>query len=335
MPISKRSKIYGLLAMLVICACSSGESPTNVNVGANQQGQNENLPTPVSSSSFGTSNPEFPNEASSSATIENMKKSKFEPVEVQMFYGNEKDDLRLSQLFKYSNFIFSSDSVYSYESEFIVYDENGREASHSIINNSINGSKTSSNGVSHYYKYEDGVQMNYQNVFSETESIVDNEIGWVVYNYSKYKTTTVENQTESESVQTTTKELISSSNEGKEYILRTTIQNEKVNSSYTKIFLDSNGFKYKIMTYNADSSFSSGNIYLKMPNAPEDLSKGIMCSKPIFDENSTYEYYDVSCKDIVSTSETYQLAFESSYKIKNYDKTFYQKYIYTYNRFEY
>ncbi len=251
-----------------------------------------------------------------------------------MFLGNENGDLYLSQLYKYSNYVFLSDSVYSYEYELISYDEKGKETLHSITNNSVSGNKTSSNGVSHYYKYDDGEQINYQNVFSETESVIDNEISWVVYNYSKYKTITDENQTESESVQTTTKELISSSNEGKEYVLRTT-QNGKANSSYTKLILDSDGFKYKTMTYNADDSFSSGSIYLKMPNVPEDFFKGSICYKPIFDESSSYEYYDVSCKDVISTSETYQLVFESSYKMKNYDRIFYSKYIYTYNRFEY
>lgn len=349
---AKRNKVCGLLAIFVICACSSNDSPTSINAEPIQQGENEDLSTPnaefVSSSSFESLKSEFPNVSSSSekfnsefpigesssATIENVKKSKFEPVETQILFGNENDDLYLSQLIKYSNYIFLSDSVYSYESVLISYDEDGRETLYIKTNNSVNGNKTSSNGESRYYKYDDGKQINYQNVFSETESIIDNEISWVIYHYTKYKTINDESQTESESVQTTTKELISSSNEGKEYILRTA-ENGNENSSYTKVFLDSSGSIYKTITYNADNSFSSGNIYLKLPNAPEAFSKGSMYPKPIFDEASTYEYYDVSCKDVISTSETYQYVVDNSYKIKNFDRIFYLKYVYTYNRFEF
>ena len=335
---SKCFKICEIFAIFVLWACSSDESPTGINAGQNTSGQ-ENIPLSQSaevvfSSSSGSFNPGTPVVESSSSIAEKGKNEKFMTVEVQVFQESKNGEFYLLQLMKYSNYNLLSDSVYSCELEIISYDENGRETSHTTGNNSMNGDKTSYNGTSHYYKYVEGEQINYKNDFSETESIIDIETNWVVYYHSKYKTITDDSQVESEGIQITTKELISSSNDGKEYILRTT-QDGKANTSYIKLILDASGFKTKTITYDSNNSFLSGNAFLKMPNAPESLSKVSVCYQPFFEGTSPYEYYNVSCKDVVNTSETYQLVVESSSKMKNYDNVTRLKYIYTYNRFEY
>lgn len=334
--------------MLMICACSSDESPTNVNAGQNQQGQNGNLSIPVSSSSFGTSNPEFSNDASSSsetfnselptgesssAIIENTKKSKFETVEAQYFYENSKGELYLNFEIKYSNYQIFSDSSESYQYTQSNYNEGGLETVHVTANASRQGLKTTSNSEANYYNYSTGEQIVSTKLLYESESSIDEEILWTTFSYTKTTSIVEGKQTESISTQTTTKEFVKESEKGREYILHHI--NNGIENSSTHVIVDTDGFVTEALVYNSDNSLSSANFYKRLPNAPESISKSALCRSVLVNESSLYEYYNTTCEDVVNTSDEYKLIVKETYKSKTSNQIHHSESHYTFRKFEY
>lgn len=334
MSISKYLKICGILAIFVLWACSSDVSSTSVNAGQEDIPLSQDAETTLSSSSeafdSGTSIAESSDGSltedkeqsqsgqtelmnsnssdsvdsetvvaeSSSATAEDVKKSKFVAVEEQIFVENSKGELYLSSEDMYSDYKIQSDSSMTYQ-------------------------KTHTS-----YNVEDSVISRWTSLY-EIETSMDKDIYHAAYQKITY---TYGEQNETITIQTMIKEFVGESEKGREYILHTTLNG--AGSGENRVYVDSDGFITEKSVYISDSLIST-TLYTRPPNAPESVSKFYVCGKPLVDENSSYEYYNLSCEDVVNTADEYKLVVKHSYKNKSVDKEYNQETHYIYKRFEY
>lgn len=345
MLMSKCFKICVILTIIVLWACSDDESPTSINAGQSQLESKDislsqdveftlssssdaiDSGTSIAESSDGSSSSadgnehgqsgetefifssssssvelETPIAESSSATVEIVKKSKFVLVEHQQFVNNSKGELYLSNEMICSDYKILSDSSMTYQITQTMYNEED-----SVI----------SRGAS----------------LVETEYSMDKDINYVTYAYQKTTSMADGKQVGTSPTQTMTKEFVGETEKGREYILHNTY-NGVESGGMLRVYVDSDGFITEMSSYSSDSLIST-TLYTRLPNAPESISKSMVCGKPLVDENSVYEYYNLSCEDVVNTADEYKLVVKYSYKIKSVDKEYNQETHLTYKRFEY
>ena len=322
MLMTKWNKICGILLMSMLCACSGEDTPTNINVAQNQSGQNE---FPISQ------NAELIFSSSSIAQI--VKKSKFEPVETQYFMANSKGELYLYLEIKYSDYDIVSDSMETYKYTQSQYNENGSELLHTTAVVSQYGLKTISNSETEYYDYSTGIQTISRKSLTESESSTDEDVNWTTYLSSKSTSIVDAERTESIYTQSVTKEFLGKSEKGREYILHHIYDGKE--SGNTHVYVDDDGFVTEASVYNSDNSLSGAYLYTRMPNAPESILKSSPCRKMVVAENSSYEYYNFSCENVVNTMDDYKLIVKETYKYKSKDQVHTQESHYAFKRFEY
>ena len=162
---------------------------------------------------------------------------------------------------------------------------------------------------------------------SEIEAINDRKLNFSTYVHTTEMRVVDGEQSKTEISQNIVIKFVGTTEEGSEYILRDVYESQP----YIKIILDNDGFWKKLIYYNSDNSIFGTTVYSRLPNVPKDLLNSALCGYPI----SSYEYYNVTCTDVVNTEYTYQLEIKNSYKINNLDQVHHTKYVYVYERLFY
>lgn len=279
-----------------------------------------------------SSNGETIEQSSSSEIVE--KKSKFVLSESLLYSENSQGILYLQQINKISNHTIISDTSQSYEDELTLYNMDGAVLNQTTSKIVENGNKTQSHTETKTYKYIDGVQEIAGTANSEQEFIVDRKLGFSTYVHIIEMSVADGEQSKTEISQNKVIKFVGTTEEGSEYILRDVYEG-KESQSYIKVILDNDGFKKKDIFYNSDNSIFRTTTYSRLPNAPKDLLNSTLCAHPVYDENSSMEYYNITCTDAVNTEDTYQLEIETSYKIKDIDQEHHMKSVYVYERLFY
>ena len=322
---SKYFKICGILAIAMLWACSDDESPTSINAG-------QSLLEPNDSSSSSAELEALVAE-SSSATVENLKKSKFVEVEFQGFANNSQGELYLGYEMVYSDYKILSDSSATYEYTSTSYNEDGTVSDRTITKASQQGTKTISKMEKISYDYSTGEQKVLSKSSSELEEITeyDEDINYASYQSSRLKLGADDEQTNKPvSAFTMTKEFVGETEKGRKYILHNKSNDRETSRQYA--YVDSDGF---ITELSSDDPDASTYLYDRLPNAPESLSKSTECGRPLVDEGCVYEYYNLSCEDVVNTADEYKLVVKHSYKFKYSNEESITEMHYTFKRFEY
>ena len=279
-----------------------------------------------------SSNDETIEQISSSEIVE--RKSKFVLSESLLYSENSQGILYLQQINKISNHTIISDTSQSYEDELTLYNMDGAVLNQTTSKIVENGNKTQSHTETKTYKYIDGVQEIAGTANSEQEFIVDRKLGFSTYVHIIEMSVADGEQSKTEISQNKVIKFVGTTEEGSEYILRDVYEG-KESQSYIKVILDNDGFKKKDIFYNSDNSIFRTITYSRLPNAPKDLLNSTLCAHPVYDENSSMEYYNITCTDAVNTEDTYQLEIETSYKIKDIDQEHHMKSVYVYERLFY
>lgn len=322
---SKYFKICGILAIAMLCACSDDESPTSVNAGQSLLEPNDRS---SSSAELVTLIAE-----SSSATVENLKNSKFVEVESQVFFNNSKGELYLAYEKVYSDYKILSDSSATYEYTATGYNEDGTVSDRTTTNASQQGTKTISKIEKISYDYSTGEQKVLSKSSGESEEITVYDD---VVNYAAYQSTVSKWMSDDGRVNnpvityTTEKEFVGETEKGRKYILHHKSNGRETSRQYA--YVDSDGF---ITELSSDDPDVSTYLIDRLPNAPESLSKSTECGRSLVDENSVYEYYNLSCEDVVNTADEYKLVVKHSYKFKYSNEESITELHYTFKRFEY